>query len=160
MAVGFDPARVLDRPGYFGKRRREKEVEYNAAHGLGGWQEMWQVGDWFFSFEEAVALYDGAYHVHVAWEGLATWLCSFLECYDDRPDNVLSGVIPIRSPSRAHLQDVSVRRALVRMVRWFQGTELLQIRGSETNGHRLMPGNVPRHRPNLILAHGGPTRTG
>src|ERR1700722_7735834 len=165
MPIPFDPALILDRPGYFGKRRREREADYDAQHGPGRWQECWQVGAWILSFEEAVTLYDDAYFEHLDGQGhgrpnLLAWVCSFRKCYDSDPCNITSGVTHDPHATPRHLQDVSVRRALVRLGRWFTGMELLHIRGPESNGHCLMPGNVPFHRPEWILPAGvgGPTR--
>jgi hypothetical protein len=149
---------VLDRPGYFGKRRPEIAARYDAEYGVGGWDEAWQVNELLYSFDEAVTLYDDAYLQHLSEFSVADWVCTFRECYDSDPSNIGSGVRHDEFASPRHLQDVSIRRALVRMGVWFCGTELLHVRGPETNGHRLMPGNVPFHRPSLILKNGGPLR--
>lgn len=166
MATPLSAAHIIDRPGYFGKRRREIEAGYTARFGPGGWQECWQVRGRIYSFAEAVTLYDEAYYQHICdsdsamKETLLDWICTFRECFDHDPTNIDAGVTHDPAAVPRHLQDVSVRRALVRLGRWFDpaGKELLHIRGPETNGHALMPGNVPFHRPGWILVDGGPTK--
>jgi hypothetical protein len=145
---------VYDRPGYFGKKRTEKEAEYNKNY-LFGWHECWQVRDMVYNFFEAVMLYEDAYYEYLKSDPkLLEWVTNFTECYDNSITNIEDGShYDVRAPVR-HLQDVSVRRSLMRMGLFFRGTDpinLLQIRGPESNGHLLMPGNVKFHRPEFIL---------
>ncbi|MAF99327.1 MAG: hypothetical protein CMH61_01825, partial [Nanoarchaeota archaeon] len=49
------------------------------------------------------------------------------------------------------LQDIAVRRVLRRLGRHFEGDHLVQIRGHKSEGYVLNPGQVPFHKPELIL---------
>lgn len=153
--------KVLARPGYFGKNRPKVIAKYNEQ--FGSWQECWQVLDWVLNFEEAVTLYDDAYYEYIRKLPGEKFdeIIRYAECYDHDPSNILTGVRhdPLAVPR--HIQDVSVRRALVRMNFYFNKfrgsnvqydeSELLHIRGEGTNGNWLMPGNIPFHKDWLIL---------
>lgn len=156
---------VLERPGYFGKHRAEKEQEYDQKYGLGGWSECWQVKDCIFNFHAAVMLYDDAYYFYLRDNPeLITWCESFDECYDNDKSNVNCGTTHNTTSVPRHIQDVSVRRALLRLGTYFRGKgngdNLLWIRSEDSNGWKLSPGNVPFHLPNIILSEkeGGPIR--
>lgn len=160
MVRRMQSVQIVDRPGYFGKKRAEYVERYNREY-PNGWAECWQVNGWIYSFLEAVTLYDDAYHAWLtANPNLTTWVCTFSECFDHDESNIEAGCDHDTLSLPRHIQDVSVRRSLVRQGKWFGGSGLLQIRGEETNGHQLMPGLVPFHMPHLILPEGmgGPTR--
>lgn len=152
--------KVLARPGYFGKKRPQYIERYNEQ--FGAWLECWQVGEWVLDFQEAVLLYDDAYYQYlVSRPNALADIVTFAECYDHNHTNIWTGLEhdPVATPR--HIQDVSVRRALVRMGTYFSGfrgsnaeykeEELLHIRGEGTNGNWLMPGNIPFHKRHLIL---------
>jgi len=150
---------VLERPGFFGKRRAEKEAIYNESYP--GWIEGWEIPlhigyatvKVVLTFQEAVLLYDEAYYIHLrACPAILSYVKEFGECYDSDESNILCGLEHDSNAIPRHIQDVSVRRALLRLGEWFQGPsiKLLHIRGPETNGHILMPGIVPFHNSSLI----------
>lgn len=154
--------KIVDRPGYFGKRRPAKVEMYDFLYGEGRWQECWEVEGRTLGFEHAVALYDLAYEIYLRANPLFVAHVARLygNCYDNDPSNVACGVNHDPSATPRHIQDVSVRRALASMgMEWAGPKErLLQIRGPESEGFLLNPGNVPFHRPDLILrgTHAGP----
>lgn len=151
---------VLARPGYFGRKRPQIEARYNEQ--FGSWLECWQVGEWVLDFEEAVLLYDDAYYKFISEDEKNLYnIIKFAECYDSDQTNILIGLEHDPKATPRHIQDVSVRRALVRMGTYFSGfrgsnaeykeEELLHIRGEGTNGNWLMPGNIPFHKLQLIM---------
>lgn len=155
----LDVVKVVARPGYFGKKRPKIEAKYNELYGA--WVECWQVNEWILNFEEAVTLYDDSYYKFISEdEKRLSDVVKFSECYDHDHSNICCGVNHDSVSVPRHIQDVSVRRALVRLGTYFKGyrgghvgyeeEELLHIRGEGTNGNWLMPGNVPFHRPDLI----------
>jgi nicotinate-nucleotide adenylyltransferase len=74
------------------------------------------------------------------------------DVYDIQPSNVESGLDYHKQECTAtHLQDIAVRRVLVRLGRSFKGDHLVQIRGHESEGYRLNPGKVPFHEPESII---------
>lgn len=156
----LEDVNIVSRPGYFGKRRTEITLQLD--HDYPGWQECWQIGNLIFNFEEAVMLYDDAYWYHLrANPDLMIWVTSFGECYDSDRSNIACGITHDPHVSPRHIQDVSVRRALLRLGVYFkqylgkdhtlyQEKQLLHIRGPESNGYCLMPGNIKFHLPHLI----------
>lgn len=152
---------VISRPGYFGKKRKEIENQLNIQYP--NWKECWQIGDLVFGFDEAVTLYDDAYYKHIEKSHeLIKWIVSFGECYDSDRSNIACGINHDLINSPRHIQDVSVRRALIRLGTYFDKykgpfqslydeNELLHIRSEDSNGFVLMPGNVPFHMPDVIV---------
>lgn len=150
---------VVDRPGYFGRKRTKKVEFYDNLFGEGKWSECWEIDGKIVPFEKAVELYDAAYYELLSRQPeTVDWIVSFGECYDSDPSNIQCGCEHDPNSSPRHMQDISIRRALKKLGVWFKGTpdNLLWIRGPESNGFQLNPGNVPFHRPDLILSHGGP----
>jgi hypothetical protein len=150
---------IVARPGYFGKKRPKIEAEYVRLYGE--WAECWQIGEWILNFEEAATLYDDSYYKFISEDERNLYnIVKFSECYDHDHTNIRCGIKHDSVSVPRHIQDVSVRRALVRLGTYFTGfrgphaeykeEELLHIRGEGTNGNWLMPGNVPFHRPDLI----------
>ena len=60
-------------------------------------------------------------------------------------------IITGKSAAPSTLQDIAVRRCLKRLNRSFQGDHLVQIRGHDSEGFRLNPGQVPFHEPDSVL---------
>ena len=58
----------------------------------------------------------------------------------------------IQNGSATHLQDISIRRVVLRRGWQFEGSELVQIRSHKDYfGKKLSPGKVPFHKPELIV---------
>ena len=99
-------------------------------------------------------LYEDAYHAHLQRSPAELeWLVQTAsEVFDNSDSNVLSGLdYSVQEAPSTHLQDIALRRCLVRLGRHFEGDHLLEIRGRGSEGYRLNPGEVPFHRPELIL---------
>lgn len=153
--------KIVSRPGYFGKNRTQIISQLDQKYL--GWQECWQIGDMILDFSEAVLLYDDSYyHYFNQNPQIVDWVISFGECYDSERSNIATGTNHDSKAIPRHIQDVSVRRALVRLGTYFKNyygndhtlykeEQLLHIRGKETNGFGLMPGNIPFHKPELIM---------
>lgn len=112
--------------------------------------EHWRMGytwrDQLYSVRDGIDIYEDAYvEVFRADQELLAWVTSFRDVYDTAPSNVEAwldyGYQEVEGAGQ-HWQDVAVRRALRRLGRWFQGTELLEIRGQESHGYRLNPGQL------------------
>lgn len=147
---------TVERPGYLGSHRDEKHSEWNAKYGKGNWRLAWKVGGDTVDFLGACALYEDAYceflkdNPHI----LARLITEASEVYDDEVSNVKSGFDYLKQEtSRTHIQDIAIRRSLVRLGVWFRGEELIRIRqekGTHPLSITLSPGRVPFHKPNLI----------
>lgn len=148
---------TVERPGYFGRHRDDRYAGYDARYGSGNWRLVWRIGQRLGPVAEAVMLYEDAY---VAWlqlhpAELDELVAVAAEVYDDAPSNVASGLdYRQQETSRTHLQDIAIRRSLVRLGRQFAGERLIRIRdahGDHPLSLRLSPGMISFHRPDLIV---------
>jgi hypothetical protein len=60
----------------------------------------------------------------------------------------------VQETGRTHVQDIAIRRVVARLGRQFEGDQLIQIRdalGDHPLSMALSPGQVPFHRPDVIL---------
>lgn len=147
---------VIERPGYFGSRRDEIQRGYDARYGRGNWRLAWRVGEAETDWSGMVMLYEDAYY-HFLMEHpqvLAELLETASDVYDDSPSNLASGLDYARQESgRTHVQDIAIRRVVLRLGRRFHGPTPVQIRdslGEHPLSMTLSPGQVPFHRPELI----------
>lgn len=147
---------TVDRPGYFGRHRAERHAEYDERYEAGNWRLAWQIGDYVGGVEAAVAPYEDAYLAFLSSNVpvLEQLIIEAADVYDDAVSNVGCGLnYAAQETDRTHLQDIAIRRSLVRLGRWFRGSDLIQIRdslGLHPLSLVLSPGRVPFHRPDLI----------
>lgn len=145
------------RPGYFGKRRDEIEAGYNEQYGDGAWRLAWQVGPIAVPRLAALMLYEDGYQQFLQDqpEIRRQLVEEAADIYDDQPSNVEAGFDYQHQETNVnHLHDIAIRRALLRCGEWFQGKEVIQIRHSLSPhplSMLLSPGQVPFHRPDLII---------
>lgn len=146
--------KTVFRPGYFGRRRDQRVATYDSTYGSANWRLAWVVDDRAYSFVEACKLfYEQAYFVWFQERpDEVDFVCSFGDCIDNAPSNVLAKRDYAHQESSTHIQDIAVRNVLFRLGRTFEGPAdtLLIIRSQESNGYRFGPGNIPFHAPHLI----------
>jgi len=146
----------VGRPGVLGSRRDAMFWKWDELYGQGNWRLVWAVGGMKIDFLGACILYEDAYFNFLRNNRL---ICRQLvdeasNVYDDNPSNIES-VFDYRfqETDRTHIQDIAIRRCLLRMGHWFKGDKLIQIRSDA--GHPLSkilsPGNVPFHKNGLIF---------
>jgi hypothetical protein len=160
---------VVDRPGFFGRKRERKVSFYNNLYGEGKWSEMWEVGGRLVGFHRAVELYDEAYYCYLASRpDLLEWVTSFGECYDTEPSNIQCGCNHDICCSPRHIQDVSTRRALERLGVWFKGAPTVcfksawKTRTATSSTPDRCPSTAPNYYPHPASAvppRGGRKRT-
>jgi hypothetical protein len=147
------------RPGYFGREREQRRQEYDAQYGVGRWRIVWQIGERVGGFGEVVMLYEDAYVLYLTQriDLLDQLIAEAAEVYDDAPSNVASGLdYTAQETAQTHLQDIAIRRSLVRLGRVFRGSRLIQIRGAAATppvhplSLELFPARVPFHRLDWI----------
>lgn len=143
------------RPGYFGRRRDEKVAALDEAHGKGKWRLAWVAGELALDFAEACfRFYEESYFLHLKNRPTdLQFICSFGECIDNAPTNVLSGCDYTKQEAfSTHIQDIAVRNVLRRLGLKFEGPpeKILVIRSQDSNGFKYGPGNVPFMTPGLI----------
>lgn len=147
---------TIERPGYLGRHRNEKKIEWNERYGNGNWRIAWIIGKTYVDSAGVYALYeDGYFHfLQNNRQVLNQLIREAADVYDDELSNVNSRFdYFIQETQRTHLQDIAIRRSLIRMGLWFQGNQLIQIRhtvGTHPLSMILSPGKIPFHRKNLI----------
>lgn len=147
---------TIKRPGPSGSKRDEIFKKWNEEFGEGNWRIAWEVAGIFADFLGECALYEDAYfNFLLRHEGVRdTLINDACDVYDDAPSNVGSRFdYYAQETTRTHIQDIAIRRCLLRMGLWFKGESLIQIRGSQ--GEHLLsgiltPGKVLFHMPAII----------
>ncbi len=145
---------VVCRPGYVGHRGAAAAADHDACLGQGRWTIAYLWRDGVISRAAALSLYEDAYfHFLGGRRDVLDWLCATAsEIYDTAPSNVDSGLdYHAQEGGPTHLQDIAIRRALQRLGRALAGDHLVQIRGRQSEGYRLNPGEVPFHDSDGII---------
>jgi len=149
--------KTIERPGYLGKHRDERIKEWDEKYGKGSWRMVWKINNVLFGFLGVCALYEDAYFEFLKNnpEIVSQLINEASNVYDDDPINVSSGFDYKKQQTKGtHIQDIAIRRCLVRMCLWFRGEKLIRIRqekGDHPLSITLSPGRVPFHRPELIV---------
>lgn len=144
---------IADYPGYFGKRRDQWHAEFDQTYGKNNWVIARAVQGRIITDKASLMLYEDGYYHHLrSHADVLAWLVSTAsDVYDNAETNVNSGLeYEIQENASNHLQDIAIRRALVRLGAWFRGDHLVRVREPESEGYRLQPGQVPFHMPWLI----------
>jgi peptidyl-tRNA hydrolase len=150
----IDEWAILGRPGYSGKKKRQRRTELAEKYGDKNWRLAHLVSDKLLSREEALIHFENSYlHYFQNNPEILDWLISCAqEIFDTNPSNVDSGLdYSIQETDAVHLHDIAIRRVLQKLNKSFQGNTLLQIRGENSEGFILSPGQVPFYKPELIL---------
>lgn len=145
-------------PGYLGKNRDRMYSEWDRLFGVGNWRLSWIFGACTdLDFLDMCALYEDAYHHFLEQHPdiLESLIIYASNVFDDAPSNIYSRFNYSKQETpRTHVQDIAIRRCLMRRGMWFKGSELLQIRdklGTHPLSVTLSPGQVPFHRPDCIV---------
>lgn len=147
---------TIGRTGYLGSKRNDKRKECDDKYGKGNWRVVWKIKDFYVGESGAYALYEDAYFefLRKVPDVLKQLVSDASEVYDDSPSNVNCGLdYAVQETNRTHLQDIAIRRSLIRLGTWFKGDKLIQIRdkvGVHPLSMTLSPGRVPFHKPDLI----------
>ncbi len=143
---------LLGELGYVGKKNMAAELDQK--YGFDKWVRAFFHRGNIIHKEEALVLYEQSYYDFLKDnDGVREWLINTAsEVYDIQPSNINSGLdYSIQECSGVHFQDISVRRVLKRLGLKFKGNHLVQIRGYDSEGYVLNPGQVPFHNPEEIL---------
>lgn len=116
----------------------------------------WAFNGLWLPYLGACALYEDAYFnfLRARPRVLRELAREASEVYDTDPSNVFSGYnYTIQEGPRTHIQDIAIRRSMLRLGARFRGRGLVRIRDREGT-HRLSmvlsPGQVPFHMPRKI----------
>lgn len=145
------------RPGYLGKHKADKYVQWDNQFGSGKWRLVWKWGNRFLNFVQACGVYEEAYYQYLKNNPnvLRELLSVASEVYDDAVSNVSSRFdYTKQETNRTHIQDISIRHVVHRLGKKFEGDRLIQIRhdrGEHPLSMTLSPGVVPFHKPGRII---------
>lgn len=144
--------KLVGRPGAVGSRKQEIYNNYDNIYGSGKWAFVWHIGTTRGSLDDALALYDEAYHEYFKKHpDELQWIANNAsDVYDNNPSNVQSGVdYHQQEYAGNHFQDIAIRRCVRDFGLTFKGPQLLQIR-TRTPGSQWSPQNIPFHKSELI----------
>lgn len=155
---------------YTGADQGRLQERFDMRFGCENWLPAHFVDGLVESRFDGYLMYEEAYYQFLNKNAdIRMWLVSTAnEIYDIHPSNVASGLdYTIQECAATHLQDIAIRRALTRLVleeqgvsydadhlptiQVFHGDHLVQIRERTSEGYVLSPGQVPFHKPELIL---------
>lgn len=155
---------------YAGSRKQRIYEEFDKKYGRENWLTAHFFDGEVVSRYQGYKEYDEAYYEFLKNNpNVRNWIVNTAsEFIDFAESNIDSGLDLTKQESRAtHLQDISVRRALTRLlleekgveydienlpkIPIFKGDHIVQIRGHKTEGFVLNPGQVPFHKPELIV---------
>lgn len=145
---------ILGELGLFGRGKQAVFDRLDERFGTGNWAPRWYIDGKIEDKAGAIQHYeDGYFHFLQNKPDVLEWLVKTAsDVYDNAESNVQSGLdYAVQETDATHLQDIAVRRVLQRLGRTFEGDHYVQIRGHETEGFVLNPGQVPFHRPEIIL---------
>ena len=143
----------LSRPGYSGGNKYKQDALRQQFFGENNWRTAFCWGEQVITYNSALQLYEDAYLEHFEKNpDILEWLINTAyDVYDNAESNVFSEHdYSIQEARTTHLQDISIRRCMMRMGKEFKGNHLLEIRDKNSEGYCLNPGQVPFHKPEMI----------
>ena len=150
----IDEWAILGRPGYAGRKKKLRRSEIQKIFRDGNWQIAHLIDDKLTSREEALEFFEESYYQYfVNNPEILDWLIlTAKDVFDTAESNIDSKCdYSIQETEAAHLNDIAIRRVLKRLGKEFKGDKLLQIHGENSEGFFLTTGEIPFHRPDLIL---------
>ena len=146
---------ILGRPGYAGRGQKQRNALRDSLFSEGHWRTLHLWKGRLIDRAAAILLYEEAYYRHIASDpDLQCWIAdNFREVYDNAVSNILSGCdYSIQESTSTHLQDIAIRRVMLRLGLAFKGAGLLQVRGADSNGVALNPGRLAFHFRDHIVS--------
>ncbi len=134
----------------------KKRERFDQIFGKNNWAQGWKYEGKIIDRPEALALYEEAYYVYFKENpNDLEWLCKTAsEVYDNAKSNIESGLdYTIQEAKSAHLQDIAIRRAVIRLGKKLQGDHPVEIHDEGSEGFHLNPGQVPFHKPKEIMKY-------
>lgn len=142
-------------PGYLGKARESVYSIWDKKYGPDNWRIVYCWAGKIVEREFALQLYEDAYYMFLNDPKnikVLDWLrLTASDVYDTAPSNVGQMDYIRQETPNNHIHDVAIRRAVLRLGVLFAGDHLVHVRGEDSEGYRLCPGEVPFHLPGMIL---------
>lgn len=168
---------IVDRPGYFGKKRDSIFEKYDSLYGEGNWEIDWVFGEnltWLggdnpirgeyqlLEFPDNCEPYEHSYFMYFSnHRDELEWIANTYEdVFDNSPTNIKSGLDYTKQEKGigTHIQDIAVRNVVAKFRLKFRGRGLLQVRtGVGGPGEKWSPMNIPFYEPKWIMQ---PKRSG
>jgi ADP-ribose pyrophosphatase YjhB (NUDIX family) len=158
MNLNTQEWQIMGSPGYAGTGKAARDADRDRLYGPGNWRTAFRWGEGLVDRDTALQLYEDAYYAHFSThpavlDGLCAAAC---DVYDNAQSNVNSGCdYSAQETNATHLQDIAIRRCVLRLGRTFDGDHLVEIRGKDSEGFHLNPGRVPFHLPERIVNRPG-----
>jgi hypothetical protein len=143
---------AIARMGQIGRAKDKFIAGMNRIFGEGNWTIGYNYGTSMISRDSALQLYEDSY-VKFFQENrdvLNKLVKEASDVYDTYKTEVSSGTDWYNQTERStHLQDIAIRRSLIRLGEKFQGKRLRKVK---SDGHlpELSPGNIPFLQPELV----------
>jgi hypothetical protein len=105
--------KIIERPGYLGKKRDEVEANWNSKFGKGNWRISYDIKGIIIPKEMGIQIYEDAYYRYLENNPeILDWLItSASDVYDTAQTNVLSGLDYSKQETpNNHIQDISIRQ--------------------------------------------------
>jgi len=146
----------IERPGYFGSKREQKHQQFDQEYGSENWRLAWKLGDGYVQRFGMNMLYEDAYYFFLLQNPsvLAQLVAEASDVYDDALTNLGRFDYSDQETDRTHVQDIAIRRSVLRLGEHFRGSEPIQIRdalGEHPLSLTLSPGQIPFHKPSLLV---------
>ena len=103
---------------------------------------------------EALQIYEDAYYEFLkSRKDILDWLVhEASDVYDTAISNIESKLDYSKQETlNTHIQDIAIRRSVLRLGKQFKGNMPLEVRSRDKEGWKLSPCNVPFHLPEMIL---------
>ncbi len=158
MFIDTTEWKVMGSPGYSGKTKGSRDAQRDKLYGNGNWKSVFYMGGTLIEREFALQIYEDAYWTFFRDNPEELdWICrTASDVYDNAKSNTKSGLdYNIQEAESTHLQDIAIRRSIIRLGRQFKGKHLVEIRGKDSEGYKLNPGRVPFHITDLIRPREG-----
>lgn len=146
--------KTINRPGYIGFKKKRIFRELNEEYGSDNWRIAWQWNNQIITQPLAIQLYEDAYYEYFKSNSSdLNWLINTAsDVYDISESDIQSGLdYSIQNSNATHLQDISIRRVLLRLGKKFEGDHYVQIRGKDSEGAKYNPGFIPFHLSKKII---------
>ncbi|MDD5340815.1 MAG: hypothetical protein PHC97_00015 [Patescibacteria group bacterium] len=161
--ISKDGWETIEKPGWFGERKRNALAEYDRLYGQGNWRIRHRLGSRLIDFSEAVRIYELCYELHfLNPHSRYLWLQLFKEARDvwtELESDVESGTdYLIQKAPAPHYEDIAIRIILQRYDRKFTGNKMIRVRADSPDviGVALSSIHIPFILPDFIEpeAHG------
>lgn len=130
------------------KENRDKFISsVNKQVGKGNWYWCFKAGKRLYSWQWGMQLYEDAYYKFISSDiSLVKELVSYSNVFEiNRHDVDSKADYKHQQHSADHVQDIAIRRCLIRLGVWFKGREILDLNSSKFNHSK-----ITFHLPHLI----------